>query len=217
MRRPLLALAPIALAALLLGACGGDDKPEEQPPPAGAGVLPTATPFARLPSPIIVSGTAAAGTGASTGSANESRYRVEAGDSLLAIANRFDTTVEAIVRRNNLADASQIRAGQELIIPGGTRVAAATPAATAVTPAVVTPASTPVTPVATAVPTRAATPVATTTASASRKYTVKSGDTASEIAEQFGVTMAALAAANGMTVAQLGELRAGQEITIPGR
>ena len=44
-------------------------------------------------------------------------YVVEAGDSLWKIAEKFGTTVEKIVARNELADSRLIRPGQKLIIP----------------------------------------------------------------------------------------------------
>ena len=44
-------------------------------------------------------------------------YVVQAGDTLFSIAQRFETTVEAIVTANDIADASLIRVGQKLVIP----------------------------------------------------------------------------------------------------
>ena len=44
-------------------------------------------------------------------------YVVEAGDSLWKIAEKFGTTVEKIVARNELADSRLIKPGQKLIIP----------------------------------------------------------------------------------------------------
>jgi membrane-bound lytic murein transglycosylase D len=47
------------------------------------------------------------------------RHRVKKGQTLKAIARRYGTTVSAIRRRNNLPDASRVKAGQSLIIPTG--------------------------------------------------------------------------------------------------
>jgi LysM repeat protein len=81
--------------------------------------------------------------------------------------------------------------------PGSPTVARATP-----TPgASVTPAGTP-----------AATPAATPTAT-TRTYVVQEGDTLSAIAEQFGVSAAAILQANGLEDAD--SLSQGQELTIP--
>lgn len=44
-------------------------------------------------------------------------YRVQPGDTLLAIANRFGVTVNAIARANNLSNPNDLDIGQELIIP----------------------------------------------------------------------------------------------------
>lgn len=44
-------------------------------------------------------------------------YSVQPGDTLYSIAQRFGTTVEAIVAANEISDASVIRVGQRLIIP----------------------------------------------------------------------------------------------------
>lgn len=54
-------------------------------------------------------------------------YTVKTGDTLLMIASMFDTTQEAIlaIRENNLAKASDLKAGQKLIIP--VRLVTATP------------------------------------------------------------------------------------------
>jgi murein DD-endopeptidase MepM/ murein hydrolase activator NlpD len=56
-------------------------------------------------------------------------YVVQAGDTLFSIAERFGSTVEAIVAANDIADASLIRVGQRLVIPTAEpeRVPPATP------------------------------------------------------------------------------------------
>ena len=46
-------------------------------------------------------------------------YLVKAGDSLYAIARRFGTTVDELVRLNQIADPSRLVIGQSLLIPGG--------------------------------------------------------------------------------------------------
>ena len=44
-------------------------------------------------------------------------YRVKSGDTLGAIASKFDTTVSALVSLNHLADAGRLSIGQVLLIP----------------------------------------------------------------------------------------------------
>lgn len=50
-------------------------------------------------------------------SAVATRYSVRAGDTLGAIAERFDTTVKALARANHLRNINLIRVGQVLLIP----------------------------------------------------------------------------------------------------
>lgn len=88
--------------------------------------LPTATPIpANLPKGTIVN------------------YLVQSGDSLAAIASKFNSTIDDIVKANNLADANAISVGQTLKIP----VNLVTPTATR------PPTSTPRTPIAPGTPT----------------------------------------------------------------
>jgi LysM repeat protein len=48
-----------------------------------------------------------------------------------------------------------------------------------------------------------------------RRYTIEPGDTLRDIAERFGVSIAAILEANGLTPEQADSLRPGQEIIIP--
>jgi LysM repeat protein len=107
--------------------------------------------------------------------------------------------------------------------PAPTQPATATVTVTS-RPASATPSPAPTTaPTATATPTSPP-PTATPTAvpptekpapPSRRTYTVKPGDTLRSIAEQFGVSVDALIAANHLTPAQADALRIGQELIIP--
>ena len=70
-------------------------------------------------------------------------YTVAVGDTLWDIAVRFDTTVDELVRLNNLPDAESLAIGQELKVSGpastATASASPSPAATGTPPATATP------------------------------------------------------------------------------
>ena len=144
----------------------------------------------------IAGATADPGT-AATPEAGSLIHVVVEGDTLSGIAEHYGTTVEAITEANGLTD-SVIWIGQELTIPE----AAPAPEPTA------TPAATP-----TATPT--ATPEGGGDGGESTTYTVQDGDTATDIAAAFDVTLAALAEANDLTIEELNNLLVGQVLTIP--
>jgi LysM repeat protein len=60
---------------------------------------------------------------------------VKAGETLGAIARKYQVKVSDLAVANNIADPKKIRPGQELVIPGFTAVGGATPAAPATAPA----------------------------------------------------------------------------------
>ena len=86
-------------------------------------------------------------------------YTVQRGDTLSEIAERFGTTVNELVRLNNIADRDLIYPGQVLVIREGG---------------------------------------STTPPSGSTTYTVQRGDTLSEIAERFGTTVNELVRLNNI-------------------
>ena len=115
-------------------------------------------------------------------------YVVRSGDTLYSIAQRYGVTVAALQAANNLTDPNVIWVGQRLVIPSSQPEAAPAPAAA--------PATAP----------------ATTAAGA---YVVQSGDTLYSIARRYGVTVAALQAANSL--ANPNRIWAGQHLVVPGR
>jgi LysM repeat protein len=210
-RARLLVLAATVLIPLA-AACGDDSEPPRTEGTATPTVIATATPFASIPEPTIVSGT-------ETPPPDEITYIVEPGDTLSALAEQFGTTPEAITERNGLTD-EFLFVGQELIIPapaddGGTDDGS--------TDGEEEPTSEPTaeaTEEPTEEPTATATPEATATQTpeaGGQTYVVQDGDTATGIADQFGITLEELAAANGLTVADLDNLFVGQELVIPGQ
>lgn len=173
-------------------ACSGDDAPATPPPPTptpAATPAPTATPLARVPDPIVVTGSGLPSSGVpSTEELVE--YTVEAGDNIGAISERFGVPADTIREANDIED-DQIFIGQVLVIPrstaGGGTTGGTTPGATA-TPS---------------------------PSGDGATYVVEEGDTAFGIALEFDTTVEALAAANGMTEDEITDLQIGQVINLP--
>jgi LysM repeat protein len=115
-------------------------------------------------------------------------HTVKAGETLSAIAQRYGVSQQALIAANGISNASLIYTGQQLVIPG----AAEEPA----------PSEEPA-------PADQEIVVAPTTT----EYVVRSGDTLSQIARAHGVTVMAIAAANGID--NPSQLAAGQRLTIP--
>lgn len=202
-----------SLSAVVL-ACSNGSTP--QPVPANSPVtITTATPYAQPPQPTIVNSSGLTAGASPTPTTRDVTYKMEAGDTLLALASRFGSSVEAIMKRNNLSSPTELKIGQEIVIPtNSTILATTTPTATATPSATATASATPR-------PTATATSVATATATASTPpsiltvYTVQKGDNSFDIAGKFGVSVEDLAAANGKTVAQLAAIQIGDQLNIP--
>lgn len=177
-----LALAALALvAAVVAVACGGGDSGDRP----SSRKIPTATAYAILPEPTILSGGVPV-----TGRGGGDTYVVKAGDTLASIAAELGVPIEELIRLNNLEDPSRLEVDQVLRIPprGGATPGpgtSGTPRATSGAP------------------------------SGAEEYEVQSGDNASDIAARFGVTIEELAEANDMTVDELRTLYVGQVLKIP--
>ncbi|GEK88934.1 Peptidoglycan/xylan/chitin deacetylase, PgdA/CDA1 family [Alkalibacterium putridalgicola] len=104
-------------------------------------------------------------------------YTVKAGDTLSAIAAKYNTTVSQLASANNITNVNLIRVGQVLMIPGSGGTTTPPPP------------------------------------SSSTTYTVKAGDTLSAIAARYNTTVSKIAAANTITNVNL--IRVGQVLTIP--
>ncbi len=94
----------VILLALLTVGCS---RAAPSPTPTATAV-PTATPAVSPTSIATVTPTAAS---------ERVIYIVQPGDTLSSIAEKFGTTLEAIIEANNIADPDLVRAGEELIIP----------------------------------------------------------------------------------------------------
>ncbi|GAB2602091.1 LysM peptidoglycan-binding domain-containing protein [Pseudactinotalea suaedae] len=117
---------------------------------------------------------------------DQTTYTVRPGDTVSAIAARFDTTIPAIVRANSLNGRAMIYAGQVLTIPAAAATSAAGPAAPS---------------------TSSSTPAGATS------YTVASGDTLSGIAAAHGTTVAQVSSLNSLTSTVI---HPGQVLRLPG-
>ncbi len=92
--------------ALATAGCGGGEENSQEP---------SAAPSPALSAPASAPSEAPA---SEEQAGAPERYVVESGDTLTDIARRFDTTVEALVDANDIADPDVIDIGQELVIPG---------------------------------------------------------------------------------------------------
>ncbi|MGI8588540.1 MAG: LysM peptidoglycan-binding domain-containing protein [Chloroflexia bacterium] len=130
-QRILLLLGLLLPALVLLSACavtiGG-------PPPTPGPGEPTNTPISQIQfnvtpvnSPTTIPPTAVV----AQGTPSTIKYTIKPGDALSVIAQQYGTTVEEIVKVNNISDPNQIKAGDVILVPvkGGaapTRVASPT-------------------------------------------------------------------------------------------
>jgi LysM repeat protein len=148
-------------------------------------------------------------------------YTVVAGDTLKRIASKFNTSIEALEKANNLTSTSIIRTGQILVV-GKAASANAAPAPvkaepvphSQATPSVVAKPA-PVQPVV--AKTALAEPVASAKEpaadSAGQSYVVAKGDNPYSIAKKFKVTQDALMKANNIDDPR--KLKIGQKLAIP--
>lgn len=115
-------------------------------------------------------------------------YIVQPGDTLWRISRQFNTTVDDIVRTNNISNPNLIYVGQTLEIPGDA------------------PAPPP--------PGPTATPAPNPPPPSTQTYVVQPGDSLSKIAARFGTTVQAIAQANNIVNVNL--IFVGQVLVIPG-
>ena len=115
------------------------------------------------------------------------QHRVRRGQALSVIAERYGTSVKALMRLNGLANPRRVRAGQLLKIPGRFVAKADSSAPSAAPPP----------------------------PKQSVQHRVRRGETLSVIAERYGTSVKALMRLNGLTNPR--RVRAGQLLNIPDR
>ncbi|PNP98871.1 LysM peptidoglycan-binding domain-containing protein [Moraxella sp. RCAD0137] len=127
-------------------------------------------------------------------SSSTATHKVQAGESLTAIARKYNVTLQALAAENDLSVTDGVFIGQTLKLPNGAQ-------------AVTTSASAPT----------QSNPRSSSQSSANlgatENYTVKSGESLTQLANRFGVSIADLAAANNL--ASNANLRIGQVIKVP--
>ncbi|MFD1507699.1 LysM peptidoglycan-binding domain-containing protein [Georgenia yuyongxinii] len=101
-------------------------------------------------------------------------YQVQPGDTVSHIALRTGSSVDAIVRANNLDALALIRVGQMLKIPSASAVASASSG-----------------------------PAPSTSTAGTGRHSVRGGETLSGIAKSYGTTVGAIVSANGLKSAHL--------------
>lgn len=119
-----------------------------------------------------------------------SDYFIVKGDTFSTIAKKFHVTIKALQEANPSVEPTKLKIGQSIHIP------AAAPAST------------------TASTTSSSTPSAAAPAGSGQLYSVKSGDSLTKIANQFGVSVKALRSANSL---KTDKIVVGQKLTIPGK
>ena len=230
------ALALLVSACGIIGGGGSDSLNPNAQSVAKPGSVPTATPPATLPEPILlgaatdpIGGTNPQGTptsGGNTGSA--ATYVVKPGDTLAAIASSQGVTgadqaawITEVLRLNGIADARLLAAGQELSLPRQVTSTNATPRPGTTTTPNTTPTRSSGTPGPTQTPRPGTTPSSGSTPSTGggNTYVVKSGDTPGSIAASLGVPAAQQTAwvtqllqTNNVTAQTL---QIGQSLTLP--
>ena len=124
---PTSVLLVILMSALLIAACTRTSNDQIEPWKAGQGfVLPTSQPESQDnsfttnpqdPDQPIISPTPDAPHPIPGARTDVDQYRVQPGDTLGLIANRFGVSIDAIAEASGLTDINIISVGQELVIP----------------------------------------------------------------------------------------------------
>ena len=189
-----LAIHGIGLMALLMQGCGQSKEPVTSTETAASNTPPafveaTNPPATTSNPPVVVNAPAQVETPVPpTVPAGATEYAIAKGDSFSTIAKKFHVSVKAIVDANPGVESTKLQIGQKVHIPA--TAAPTTPAMTGTAP------------------------IESASAGGEQTYTVKSGDNLTKIAGQFGTTIKALRAANGL---KTDSIKVGQKLKIPAK
>ncbi len=110
--------APLSLLALAVALTGCQVTiGAVATPTAGGSAATTATPQVLVEITPVASPTPAPPSPTAGPVGAPTTYKIQPGDSLSSIAQKFGITVDDIVKANNIENANEIYAGQEIIIP----------------------------------------------------------------------------------------------------
>ncbi len=161
------------------------------------------------------------------GAGQSTTYTVQRGDTLAAIARKHGVSLAALQQANAIRNPDIIWAGQRLVIPGvptstETPIPTAQPAEASPVPSQpaieASPTAQPTPePSPTVLPTATKPPTAQPTArpAVPKTHTVQAGETLSQIARLYGVSVEALVASNNLASADL--IHAGMRLVIPAK
>lgn len=145
------------------------------------------------PQPVSVQNPSRQST--STANTNLATHKVSAGESLTAIARRYNISLHALAKENGLSVTDGVLIGQTLKLPSDAKAESSTPSRLGNTKndSTRTPANTNI--------------------GITENYTVKAGESLTMLSNRFGVAIGDLAAANGL--ASNANLRIGQTLKVP--
>ena len=145
------------------------------------------------PQPVSVQNPSRQST--STANTNPTTHKVSAGESLTAIARRYNISLHALAKENGLSVTDGVLIGQTLKLPSDAKAESSTPSRLGNTK------------------NNSARTPANTNIGITENYTVKAGESLTMLSNRFGVAIGDLAAANGL--ASNANLRIGQTLKVP--
>lgn len=146
--------------------------------------------------------------------ASSTIYTIVRGDTISAIASRFNVTTQAVLTANQLGWSTIIYPGQRITIPGTSAPAAAPSAQTPPPAQAPTPPAPVAPPVVEITPVVDVTPFVDVHTPQTISYVITSGDTVTSIAAFFGVSIQSILDANGLSRTSI--IYAGRTLVIPG-